>query len=154
MLQNSAVLPSSDDAIYTLKVVFIFILTHWFDSWVHVGGNYILCVYFINALTCLWSQIQMGTVWKNAYLILPSLGPRCIMQSSPFWWAFNWYQLGMKLGVPDHKLDEIERNHPTDGVTQWRDEVLCLWLRLTPNASWKNVKRALQQMGGKCTRWE
>lgn len=61
----------------------------------------------------------------------------------------DWYQLGMKLGVPDHKLDEIQRNHPTDGVNQWRDEVLSVWLRLTPNASWKNVIRALQQMGKK-----
>jgi len=61
----------------------------------------------------------------------------------------DWYQLGMKLGVPDYKLDEIERNHPTDGVSRWRDEVLSLWLRLIPNASWNNVIRALQQMGEK-----
>ena len=61
----------------------------------------------------------------------------------------DWYKLGMKLGVPDHKLDEIQRNHPHDGVSRWRDEVLSLWLRLTPNASWMNVIRALQRMGEK-----
>ena len=59
----------------------------------------------------------------------------------------EWYQLGMKLGVPDYKLDEIQRNHPHEGVGRWRVEVLALWLRLTPNASWRNVMKALQRMG-------
>ena len=59
----------------------------------------------------------------------------------------DWYQLGMKLGVLDHMLDEIQRNHPHEGVSRWRVEVLSLWLKLTPDASWRNVVRALQRMG-------
>lgn len=58
----------------------------------------------------------------------------------------DWYQLGMKLGVPDHKLDEIQRSLPHEGVSRWRHEVLSLWLKLTCNASWRNVVRALQRM--------
>ena len=55
----------------------------------------------------------------------------------------NWYQLGLKLGVPDYKLDEIHRNHSS---TRWKMEMLKMWRQLYPNASWINVVRALQQM--------
>ena len=55
----------------------------------------------------------------------------------------NWYQLGLKLGVPDYKLDEIQRNHSS---SRWKLETLKLWLQLRPNASWMNVVRALQRM--------
>ena len=59
----------------------------------------------------------------------------------------DWYQLGLKLGVPDYKLDEIQRNHPFEGCSRWKLEALKLWLQLTPNASWMNIVRALQQIG-------
>ena len=59
----------------------------------------------------------------------------------------DWYQLGIKLGVPDYKLDEIQRSYPTEGCGRWRVETLSLWLRRTPNSSWRSVVRALQQMG-------
>ena len=55
----------------------------------------------------------------------------------------DWYQLGLKLGVPDYKLDEIQRNHSS---TRWKIETLKLWLQLNPNASWMSVVRALQRM--------
>lgn len=93
--------------------------------------------------------VQFERMPIQFYLHLVS-GALCIqVLSEELSTVTDWYQLGMKLGVPDHKLDEIQRNHPTDGVSRWRDEVLSLWLRLTPNASWKNVIRALQRMGEK-----
>ena len=55
----------------------------------------------------------------------------------------DWYQLGLKLGVPDYQLDKIQRNHSS---SQWKLETLKLWLQLKPNASWMNVVRALQRM--------
>jgi len=86
-------------------------------------------------------------VYFQIYLHLVS-GALCIqVLSDKLSNVTDWYQLGMKLGIPDHKLDEIQRNHPHDGVSRWRDEVLSLWLQLIPNASWRNVIRALQQMG-------
>jgi len=59
----------------------------------------------------------------------------------------DWYQLGIKLGVPDYKLDEIQMSYPTEGCSRWKVKALSLWLRCTPNSSWRNVVRALQQMG-------
>ena len=55
----------------------------------------------------------------------------------------DWYQLGLKLGVPDYKLHEIQRNHSS---SRWKIETLKLWLQLNPNASWMSVVRALQRM--------
>ena len=55
----------------------------------------------------------------------------------------DWYQLGLKLGVPDYKLDEIQRKHSS---SRWKMEMLKLWLQLNPNASWMSVVRALQRM--------
>ena len=55
----------------------------------------------------------------------------------------DWYRLGLKLGVPDYKLDEIQRNHSS---SRWKIETLKLWLQLNPNASWMSVVRALQRM--------
>ena len=55
----------------------------------------------------------------------------------------DWYRLGLKLGVPDNKLDEIQRNHSS---SRWKIETLKLWLQLNPNASWMSVVRALQRM--------
>jgi len=59
----------------------------------------------------------------------------------------DWYQLGIKLRVPDYKLDEIQRSYPTEGCSRWKVEALSFWLRSTPNSSWRSVVRALQQMG-------
>ena len=55
----------------------------------------------------------------------------------------DWYRLGLKLGVPDYKLDEIQRNHSS---SRWKIEMLKMWRQLNPNASWMNVVRALQRI--------
>ena len=57
----------------------------------------------------------------------------------------NWYELGIKLGVLKHELDIIECDH--QGNVQRMSEMLDLWLRSTPNASWVDVVSALKQMG-------
>jgi len=59
----------------------------------------------------------------------------------------DWLQLGLKLGVPDYELNVIQRNHPFEGCSRWKLQVLKLWLQIKPNASWINLVRALQQMG-------
>ena len=55
----------------------------------------------------------------------------------------DWYRLGLKLGVPDYRLDEIQRNHSS---SRWKIEMLKMWRQLNPNASWMNVVRALQRI--------
>lgn len=57
----------------------------------------------------------------------------------------EWYQLGIGLGIPPHKLKNIEEQYP--GIYRRRTETLILWLRQTPNASWGQVVNALQVMG-------
>ena len=56
----------------------------------------------------------------------------------------DWRKLGLNLGIQDYELDQIVRSHSAEG---WKQESLSLWLRRTPSASWKDVVRALQQMG-------
>ena len=58
-----------------------------------------------------------------------------------------WRMLGLCLGVQHYELDQIERSHPTEGHDGWKQETFSLWLRQTPNASWRDVVGALRRMG-------
>ena len=57
----------------------------------------------------------------------------------------DWHQLGINLHVPADDLTEIERSYKMNH--RQRAAMLDLWLRRTPNAVWKDVVDALQQMG-------
>ena len=59
----------------------------------------------------------------------------------------NWRKLGLSLGVEDYELDKIERSYPTEDCDGWKQKIFSLWLRRTPSSSWRNVVRALRQMG-------
>ena len=59
---------------------------------------------------------------------------------------FDWFTLGLNLGVPYHKLEEVRRNYSVEGHGALRRETLVLWLRRTSNASWRDVVQALRQM--------
>ena len=59
----------------------------------------------------------------------------------------EWVTLGVNLGVPYHLLKEIRTNYAIEGLGACRLEMLALWLQRAPNASWRGVARALQQMG-------
>ena len=58
----------------------------------------------------------------------------------------NWYQLGLCINLQTHELDKIQQDHVHQGNDRQRLEMLVLWLRCTPNATWENVVSALQQM--------
>ena len=58
----------------------------------------------------------------------------------------DWHTLGLNLGVKDHELDQIEKSHPTEGCSRWKQETFSLWLRRKSNASWQDVAGALRQM--------
>ena len=60
---------------------------------------------------------------------------------------YDWNTMGLNLGVQDYELAKIQRSHPTEGCDGWKRETISLWLRRTPNSSWKDVVGALQQMG-------
>ena len=57
----------------------------------------------------------------------------------------RWYQLGINLSLQPYELNKIERD--CRGSERRMLQMLDLWLRRTPNASWGNVVSALLQMG-------
>ena len=59
----------------------------------------------------------------------------------------DWFTLGLNLGVPHHKLEEVRSNYSVEGLSACRRETLVLWLQRTPNASWRDVVAALRRMG-------
>ena len=56
----------------------------------------------------------------------------------------NWYQLGICLGLQTHELKRIEHDH--QGNERRKHEVLDLWLQRKPDAGWRDVVSALEQM--------
>ena len=60
--------------------------------------------------------------------------------------ATDWYPLGVQLGLRPPTLREIQKNYPHD-TEQCRREMLDLWLRSTPQASWKSLAQAVQALG-------
>ena len=59
----------------------------------------------------------------------------------------DWYTLGVALGVPVPRLREIQRSNQAEGVGRWKVDMFEYWLNLNPTASWKDVTRALEQLG-------
>ena len=57
----------------------------------------------------------------------------------------NWHMLGIRLGVPPYKLKTIERNYPKD-TERCKNEMLTMWLQMSPTARWRDVVRALHEM--------
>ena len=57
----------------------------------------------------------------------------------------NWCLLGINLGVPISELSRIEQDYR--GCERQKLQMLDLWLKRIPTASWGEVVYALQQMG-------
>ena len=55
----------------------------------------------------------------------------------------DWYQLGVRLGLDMSQLREVEQSYHVGGISQMKSEVLDLWLRSTPGASWEELVTAL-----------
>ena len=56
----------------------------------------------------------------------------------------DWYQLGIYLGLQPYKLIQIERDH--HGNERRKQKMLDLWLRRKPDAGWRDVVSALEEM--------
>ena len=54
----------------------------------------------------------------------------------------DWQLLMLNLGIEKHKNDKIERNFSQD-VDRQKQEAFDHWLRVTPDACWKDVIDAL-----------
>ena len=53
--------------------------------------------------------------------------------------------LGVALGVPLSKIQNIESSHPGN-VSRWILEMMQYWLDTTPDACWKQVVIALERV--------
>ena len=56
----------------------------------------------------------------------------------------DWHKLGVALGISPPELRKIEQDY--QGSDRRKTEILDLWLRNTPSATWSTVVSALQQM--------
>jgi len=59
----------------------------------------------------------------------------------------DWNQLGRKLGIPSHKLDEIDCDYC--GTIRKRSAMIDLWLQYDVDCSWEKLSTALEEMGYK-----
>ena len=59
----------------------------------------------------------------------------------------DWHTLGIKLGLPDQKLKEIEINYSAHGLGRQRNEMISSWLMYDTEASWDKLASALKKMG-------
>ena len=57
----------------------------------------------------------------------------------------DWHMLGIRLGVPPYKLKTIEQNFPRD-TERYKNEMLMMWLQISPTARWRDIVRALHEM--------
>ena len=57
----------------------------------------------------------------------------------------NWQQLMINMGVEKYENDKIERNFSSDNDRQ-KQEAFDKWLRMKPDACWKDVIDALYKM--------
>ena len=64
--------------------------------------------------------------------------------------VFNWNQLGLNLGLPNYKLEEIRRSKMND-ANLCRIALLDLWLRTDVDASWEKLIGALEDMSEETT---
>jgi len=58
----------------------------------------------------------------------------------------NWYQLGIKLGLQPCQLRQIEKEHLAE-IERCKVEMLDLWQRNNPAATWRHIVTALKEMG-------
>lgn len=58
----------------------------------------------------------------------------------------KWYQLGIKLGLQPYQLHQIEKEHPAE-IERCKIEMLDLWQRNNPGATWSHIVTALKEMG-------
>ena len=56
----------------------------------------------------------------------------------------NWHKLGIHLGLQTYELIQIEHDH--HGNERRKQEMLDLWLRRKPDAGWRDVVSALEEM--------
>ena len=63
--------------------------------------------------------------------------------------AAKWKQLGVELGVPTHKLDEIQANHEhsSDFVQECLRDMFTLWLNNALDTTYERLACGIRDIG-------
>ena len=57
----------------------------------------------------------------------------------------EWKVFGVSLGIPVRILNKIKLDDPNGGLDNWKIKMFQFWLQYKPDASWKDVVRALKE---------
>lgn len=60
--------------------------------------------------------------------------------------VMDWHTVGLKLGLPHHKLEEIGINFNAYGVARQKQEMISMWLKYDEECSWCKLARVLEEM--------
>lgn len=60
--------------------------------------------------------------------------------------VFDWYGLGLHLGIHPRDLENIKHNK-LHSPLEFRREMLSVWMKKLPEPSWSRVVKALMEMG-------
>ena len=109
----------------------------------------IMILVFVTLLCVARSRAYTSKVHATNVALVPASPTDSVLNlnnlSSELAAVIDWFSLGINLGLQKHELTKIERDY--QGNDRRRVEMLYLWLQRTPNATWEDVVRALQQMG-------
>ena len=61
--------------------------------------------------------------------------------------VLDWHTLGIKLGIPDHSLWEIQIDYSAYGTGRQKQQMITKWLEYDTEASWDKLTNALKEMG-------
>ena len=105
-----------------------------YDCWHHICG-------VDNPVTLSWMMAQLrGSRDRVQATNVPKVGDL----SSELRTVTDWHKLGIHLGLQTYELMQIERDH--HGNERQKREMLDLWLRRKPDAGWRDVVSALEEM--------
>ena len=98
---------------------------------------------FIISLTVFWRLFAGKRVFRVRASGGDSTGVRSLFPELKI--VSDWHQLGINLGLQEYELSKIEQDY--QGNKRRMQQMLDLWLRRTPNTSWKDLVSALDEMG-------
>ena len=87
-----------------------------------------------------------GSHFPDPSRLPPSIPSVREMSSLKLTGPYQWYHLGLQLGVEGHVLDQIEENYPRDSQMR-KSKMFGAWLRRDPEASWEKLASALSCLG-------
>ena len=116
---------------------------HNIAPWLNLLTLTSVIVGFIVSLIMFWTWFAGRRVFRVRASGGDSTGVRSLFPELKI--VSDWYQLGINLGLQKYELSRIKQDYR--GNKRQMQQMLDLWLRRTPNTSWKDLVSALDEMG-------